>query len=96
MATNLKSSTKLVGISTNNGTTVQVQLSKSVNGVRSVKIEVEGLDFINALAHFENKIDKDKTSEQTFAGQYIDCIDDCIQLLTNLRKFVEDETKISS
>lgn len=96
MATNVKRSTKQVELTTNNGTAIEVSIEKALNGVRSVSIQVSGLDFVNTLATYENKVDRDKTQDQTIAGDYIEKIDDCIQLLTNLKKFVEDETKISS
>ena len=97
MATSLKSLSKKVEITCNNITVppIQVQLDRKNNGVRSVSLTVTGLAEATAeLNAYQSEVEKDEGG--VLAQPYCDLINDYIQLLTNLRNFVEEETKISA
>lgn len=99
MATQLKSLSKQVEITCNNTTVpaIQVQLDRKNNGVRSVCLNVTGLaEAMAELNSYQAEVEKDKTDGGVLAQPYCDLINDYIQLLTNLRNFVEEETKISA
>lgn len=75
---------------------LQVEIKRHNNGERSIHINISsGLSF-DGLQSFTDKMEKDKTRDEALAGKYIETINDYIQLLTNLRTWVEDETKMSS